>query len=605
MSTTSVPYIFRPRGHDASGQAGRSLPGRDKLFFVPVLGCHRPPTAIPTTNFAHISSRDSPRTVGTRCLSLSRCTTAVCAATMDAATSTTLLYGALLAAAFLYVAAIRRRRGGGEGGLPPGPKGLPLLGSLLSLDPDLHTYFAGLAAQYGPIFSIRLGSKLGIVITSPALAREVLRENDLVFSNRDIPDAARSISYGGGQNIVWNPVGPTWRLLRRVCVREMLSPAGLENVYGLRRREFRATLAHMHAMATAGKPVDVGAQLFLTTMNVITGTLWGGNIGTESERTAVGKEFRELVAEITEMLGAPNVSDFFPALTRFDLQGIRKKSDVLKAQFDDIFGRIIEQRVKTDQAGADTSDDFLEYMLKMEKEGGDGKAAFTMTNVKALLMDMVVGGTETTSNTVEWAMAEMLQNRSILRKVQEELDAVVGIDGVVEESHLPQLHYLQLVVKETLRLHPALPLMVPHCPSEDTTVGGYRVPAGSRVFVNAWAIMRDPTAWKDPAKFIPERFAASHGKGDDGEGGGRKVDFTGSELDYVPFGSGRRICAGIAMAERMTAYSIAMLLQGFDWELPEGAVLDLTEKFGIVMKKATPLVAVPTPRLSSPELYST
>uniref|UniRef100_A0ACD5YAS8 Uncharacterized protein n=1 Tax=Avena sativa TaxID=4498 RepID=A0ACD5YAS8_AVESA len=606
MSTTSVPYIFRPRGH-ASGQAGRPLPGRDKLF-VPVLGCHRPPTAIPTTTLAHISSRDSPRTVGTRCLSLSRCvasTAAVCAATMDAATSTTLLYGALLAAVFLYVAAIRRRRGGGEGGLPPGPKGLPLLGSLLSLDPDLHTYFAGLAARYGPIFSIRLGSKLGIVITSPALAREVLRENDLVFSNRDIPDAARSISYGGGQNIVWNPVGPTWRLLRRVCVREMLSPAGLENVYGLRRREFRATLAHLHARATAGKPVDVGAQLFLTTMNVITGTLWGGNIGTESERTAVGKEFRELVAEITEMLGAPNVSDFFPSLTRFDLQGIRKKSDLLKARFDEIFARIIEQRVKAEQAGDDTSEDFLEYMLKMEKEGGDGKAAFTMTNVKALLMDMVVGGTETTSNTVEWAMAEMLQNRSILRKVQEELDAVVGIDGVVEESHLPQLHYLQLVVKETLRLHPALPLMVPHCPSEDTTVGGYRVPAGSRVFVNAWAIMRDPAAWKDPAKFIPERFAASHGKGGDGEGGGRKVDFTGSELDYVPFGSGRRICAGIAMAERMTAYSIAMLLQGFDWELPEGAVLDLTEKFGIVMKKATPLVAVPTPRLSRPELYST
>ncbi|KAM0869081.1 hypothetical protein ACQ4PT_040914 [Festuca glaucescens] len=119
---------------------------------------------------------------------------------------------------------------------------------------------------------------------------------------------------------------------------------------------------------------------------------------------------------------------------------------------------------------------------------------------------MVVGGTETTSNTVEWAM---LQNRSILHKVQEELDAVVGVDGVVEESHLPQLHYLQLVVEETLRLHPALPLMVPHCPSEDTAVGGYRVPAGNRVFVNAWAIMRGPAVWEDPAKFVPERFAAS------------------------------------------------------------------------------------------------
>uniref|UniRef100_A0A0A9DS96 Uncharacterized protein n=1 Tax=Arundo donax TaxID=35708 RepID=A0A0A9DS96_ARUDO len=514
---------------------------------------------------------------------------------MDTAT-TTLLYGALLAAAFLYLAVLRR----GRGSLPPGPTGLPLVGSLLSLDPELHVYFARLAARYGPIFSIRLGSKLGVVVTSPALAREVLREQDLVFANRDTPDAGRSISYGGGQNIVWNPVGPTWRLLRRICVREMLSPAGLDNVHGLRRREFRATLRHLRG--AAGTPVDVGAQMFLTTMNVITGTLWGGNIGSESERAAVGKEFRQLVAEITAMLGAPNVSDFFPALARFDLQGIRAKSDVLKERFNQMFARIIEQRV---MVGGDpaAAPDFLEYMLKLEKEGGDGKAAFTMTNVKALLMDMVVGGTETTSNTVEWAMAEMMQKPAVLSKVREELDVVVGRDVLVEETHLPQLQYLHAVIKETLRLHPALPLMVPHCPNADATVAGYRVPAGCRVFVNVWAIQRDPAVWKDPLEFIPERFLP--GDGNDAGGEGRKWDFSGSEMEYMPFGSGRRICAGIAMADRMTAYSLAMLLQAFDWELPAGARLDLAERFAIVMKKATPLVAVPTPRLSNPELYST
>ncbi|KAL5221733.1 hypothetical protein ABZP36_026446 [Zizania latifolia] len=516
---------------------------------------------------------------------------------MEMSSSATLFYAALLTAAFLYLAVVRSGRGAG---LPPGPTGLPLVGSLFSLDPDLHTYFAGLTARYGPIFSIRLGSKLGIVISSPALAREVLRDQDLVFANRDTPDAARSIAYGGGQNIVWNPVGPTWRLLRRVCVREMLSSGGLDNAHGLRRREFRATLRHLHDKSST--PVDVGAQMFLTTMNVITGTLWGGNIGSESERTAVGNEFRNLVADITEMLGAPNVSDFFPALAPLDLQGIRRKSDMLKGRFDEIFAMIIQKREKADNADGDgeTASDFLEYMLKMEKEGGDGKASFTVTNVKALLMDMVVGGTDTTSNTVEWAMAEMLQNRRTLRKVQEELDAVVGRDGVVEESHLPQLHYLHLVIKETLRLHPALPLMVPHCPNADATVGGHRVPAGSRVFVNVWAIQRDPAAWKDPLKFIPERFLpANDGSG----GGGHKWDFSGSELDYIPFGSGRRICAGIPMAERMTAYSLAMLLQAFNWEMPAGERLDLAERFGIVMKKATPLVAVPTPRLSNPDLY--
>lgn len=301
----------------------------------------------------------------------------------DTSTTTTLLYASLLAAALLYLLVVIRRSNGG--GLPPGPRGLPLVGSLLSLDPELHVYFARLAARYGPIFSIRLGSKLGIVITSGALAREVLREQDLAFSGRDVPDAARSISYGGGQNIVWNPVGPTWRLLRRVCVREMLSPVGLENVHGLRAREFRATLRHLRDEAGAGSPVDVGAQMFLTTMNVITGTLWGGSVGSNDERAAVGRDFKDLVAEITEMLGAPNVSDFFPKLARFDLQGIRRKSDVLKDRFDHMFARIIHKRVSNTSTNTN-EEDFLEYMLRLEKEGGDGKAAFTMTNVKALLM---------------------------------------------------------------------------------------------------------------------------------------------------------------------------------------------------------------------------
>jgi cytochrome P450 len=266
-----------------------------------------------------------------------------------------------------------------------------------------------------------------------------------------------------------------------------------------------------------------------------------------------------------------------------------------------MFARIIEQRVKAEQAGGEPpAPDFLEYMLKLEKEGGDGKAAFTMTNVKALLMDMVVGGTETTSNTVEWAMAELMHRPQLLAKAREELDAVVGRDAVVEESHLPRLHYLHAVIKETLRLHPALPLMVPHCPDADATVAGYRVPAGTRVFVNVWAIMRDPAVWKDPEEFVPERFLP--GGADGGEG--RKLDFNGSDMEYLPFGSGRRICAGIAMADRMTAYSLAMLLQAFDWELPAGARLDLEERFAIVMKKAMPLVAVPTPRLSRPELYT-
>lgn len=208
---------------------------------------------------------------------------------------------------------------------------------------------------------------------------------------------------------------------------------------------------------------------------------------------------------------------------------------------------------------------------------------------------MVVGGTETTSNTVEWAMAELIQKPEMMKKAQQELEQVVGKDNMVEESHLPKLTYLGAVIKEVLRLHPALPLLVPHCPNSTCTINGYTIPQGSQVFVNVWAIHRDPAIWENPLEFKPERFLGIDGS---------KWDFTGNDFRYFPFGSGRRICAGIPMAERIVGYALASLLHSFDWNLPEGTKLDLSERFGIVLKKATPLVAVPTPKLSHEVLAS-
>ena len=209
---------------------------------------------------------------------------------------------------------------------------------------------------------------------------------------------------------------------------------------------------------------------------------------------------------------------------------------------------------------------------------------------------MVVGGSDTSSNTIEFAMAELMKQPEMMKKAQREVDEVVGKESVVEESHIHRLFYLQAVMKEALRLHPTLPLLVPHSPSRDCTVGAHTVPAGSRVFINVWAIHRDPSVWDDPLRFDPERFL---GDGDKGI-----MDFTGSDFAYFPFGSGRRICAGVAMAERMVLYTLATLLHSFDWDLPAGETLDLSEKFGIVLKKKMPLIAVPTPRLSSPSLYA-
>ena len=147
-------------------------------------------------------------------------------------------------------------------------------------------------------------------------------------------------------------------------------------------------------------------------------------------------------------------------------------------------------------------------------------------------------------------------------------------------------------MKETLRLHPTIPLLVPHRPAETAVVGGYAIPKDTKVFINVWSIQRDPNVWENPTEFRPERFLDN-----------KSCDFTGTDYSFLPFGSGRRICAGVALAERMVLYTLATLLHSFDWKIPEGCVLDLEEKFGIVLKLKTPLVALPVPRLSDSNLY--
>ncbi|CAH9144423.1 unnamed protein product [Cuscuta epithymum] len=505
-------------------------------------------------------------------------------------------HGFLISCALIFLGTLlwisivlkKSRNGKHQPPLPPGPRPLPLLGNLLSLQPELHSYMASMSQVHGPIYTLWLGRKPGIVITSPSIAREVLKDQDSAFANRDVPAAGREATFGG-KDIVWSPHGPEWRMLRKICVREMLSSSALDSVYDLRRREVRNTVKYLYEHA--GRRVNVGEQMFLTVLNVITGMMWGGTMK-GAERESLGSEFRQIVSGIIDLLGLPNVSDFYPGLARYDLQGIRRKMKKLVTKLDKVFERVIDQRLRmgSDEMG---SRDFLQVLLKLKDGEGDERIPFTITHLKALLMDMVTGGTDTTANTSEFAMAEIMKKPDVLRKLHEELDTIVGKDHKVEESHIHQLPYLSAVMKETLRLHPVLPLLVPHSPSKNCIVGGYTVPQGARVFVNVWAIHRDSSVWENPLEFKPERFLDN-----------KAWDYySAKNFDYFPFGSGRRNCAGIASAERMFMYTLASVIHSFDWKLPQGETLELSEKFGIVLKKRVPLVLIPTPRLSHSTLY--
>ncbi|KAJ0098592.1 hypothetical protein Patl1_19944 [Pistacia atlantica] len=468
--------------------------------------------------------------------------------------------------------------------LPPGPRGLPLVGNLLSIEPELHRYFAKLSENYGPIMKLKLGTKLCIVISSPTLARHVLKDHDANFANRDPPAVALPFSFGGA-DILWKSYGHEWRKLRKVFVAELMSKKALDACHTLRRQKVVEMVEEVHGKV--GSPINIGELTFLTALKVIMNMLWGASLPGEN-KSSNGVQIRELVEEIVELLGAPNISDFFPPLARFDLQGLRTKMNKLMHSFDKIFESLIDNQMKAGMVcGEDGNEDngskdFLQFLLELKQQGDE--ASLSLNQIKGLLMDVFVGGTDTTSTTLEWAMAEMLQQSEIMKKACKELEEVVGNENIVEEFHLDKLHYLNAIVKETLRLHPPTPFLIPHNPSVTCTISGYTIPKGSRIILNVWKMQRDSEAWKNPLEFQPDRFQ------NDSENG----YYHGKNFNFLPFGSGRRICAGMPLAEKFLPYLLATLLHSFKWNLPEGTELDLSDKFGLVLKKRKPLLAIPT-----------
>ncbi|XP_030468591.2 flavonoid 3'-monooxygenase CYP75B137-like [Syzygium oleosum] len=512
--------------------------------------------------------------------------------------TTTLLVIAITALSFF---SLFWRRKNGTAPFPPGPRGMPFLGYLPFLGTELHRKFAELAETYGPIYKLWLGSKLYVVVNSPLLAKEIVRDKDTTFANRD-PNIAATIGSYGRRDITFSSQGPYWRNLRKLFIRQMMSNASLDACYGLRRQEVRKALSDLYKKSEV--PVGIGESALLILINVMMAMLWGGTLkGEKSE--AVGAEFRKVVAELMVLAGRPNISDFFPALAWLDLQGVERDMKMVHKWFDDFIQSAIDcategktnelfKQQDGESKGSEQKKDFLQIFLDTEMDLEDKESPMDKNEaLKAIHMDIVVGGTDTTSTTVEWVMAELLQNGNVMNKVVHELTEVVGKDKMVEEHHLPKLKYLHAVIKEAFRLHPVLPLLVPRTPHASCVVGGYTIPKGSNIFLNVGYIQRDPKIWDKPSEFRPERFLEDPSK----------YDLSGNNFTYMPFGSGRRMCDGLALAERILPYVLASLLHSFEWELPPGAQLEFSDKFGLVVKKMKPLVAIPRPRLSTPELY--
>ncbi|KAL0296166.1 UNVERIFIED_CONTAM: Flavonoid 3'-monooxygenase [Sesamum radiatum] len=473
--------------------------------------------------------------------------------------------------------------------LPPGPRGLPILGYLPFLGNNLLHKFGDLADQYGPIYKFYLGNQLCVVINSPSLVKEVVRDQDSIFGNRDSNIATLAATYDGN-DIGFSPLNSQWRAMRQIFVREVLSNNSLQASSDLRKDEVRKAIRDV--FNNVGKPFDFGELSFQTELNVIMNMMWGGVVE-EEEGQRVGEEFREVVIKIVNLMGKPNVADYLPVLAWLDIQGVKKEMEGYMQSMDRIFEYVIAKcRKISGGIKKEGRKDFLQVMLELhEKE--DPEMSISVRQIKAVLVDFVLAGTDTTATTIEWAMAELLNNPKAMENIQNELSVVVGLNNEVEEFHIPKLKYLEAVIKETMRLHPASPLLIPRSPTQTSTVGGYTVPKKSMVFINLPWIQKDPSIWDSPLEFKPERFLHDT----------KKYPFNGNSFNYLPFGSGRRICAGMPLAEKMVMYLLASLLHSFEWNLPDGKTVDMSYTFAGVLRKITPLLVMAMPRLSEPKLY--
>ncbi|KAL7594970.1 hypothetical protein Lser_V15G30502 [Lactuca serriola] len=442
--------------------------------------------------------------------------------------------------------------------------------------------------------SLQLRRKLHVVVNSMDLVKVVTRDLDQTMANRSPPLAALSMSYSGN-DIAWSNSDTHWRNMRKILTTQLISDKNLKACQSFRTYEVRRLVKEVYSKLRT--KININEIAFKTEVNVVTSMLWGCSKLSDdgNDSSAIGDGFREVEFKIVELMIASNISDFLPILSRFDLQGRQREMQKQLEYVDRIFENIIQGRMEANsiknegEAEEDRRKDFVQVLLEL-KEQKDAAISLDIIKIKALLMDIVLAATDTTSTMVEWVMSEILNNPGVMRNIQDELKDVIGMN-IVQESHLPKLKYLDAVIKETFRVHTPVPLLLHRCPDESCTVGGYTIPKGTIVYINVWAIHWDPMNWTDPLEFKPERFLID------------KWDYHGNNFKFLPFGSGRRICPGISLGEKMLMYILASLLHSFDWSLPEDEEFELSDEFGLVTKKRKPLLAIPSKRLSDDSLY--
>ncbi|PIA51522.1 hypothetical protein AQUCO_01100403v1, partial [Aquilegia coerulea] len=422
------------------------------------------------------------------------------------------------------------------------------------LGPLPHRSFRDLSEKYGPLMLLQMGFGPTVIVSSAEIAKQIMTTHDVIFANRPATTASKAFLYGA-KDIAFADYGEYWRQMRKICVVDLLSVKRVQSFSLIRGEGIANMVNKIKQSCLMRKEVNLTELIVSYTTNVI------------SRVALVWKIY------------------MFPSLGWIDfLTGYAQNVKMVAKSMDHFLDEVIEDHLKSRNDNDDTRD-FVDLLIKYQKDATLG-IEITRECIKAVILDMYVGGTDRTNATLEWAMAEIFNHPNVMEKLTKEVRRVVGNKSKVEENDVNQMDYLQCVIKETLRLHRPPTIIVPRIPSKSTTIEGYDIPAQTRVIINTWAIGRDPKIWDKPEEFIPERFID------------KPVDLVGQDFDFIPFGGGRRKCPAILFATTSIGSVLANLLYWFNWELSGDAKetsIDMTEAFGLTSHKKHPLCLIPKP----------
>ncbi|KAF8068471.1 hypothetical protein N665_1149s0008 [Sinapis alba] len=463
--------------------------------------------------------------------------------------------------------------------LPPSPPSLPIIGHLhLLLSSLTHKSLQKLSTKYGPLLCIRIFNVPIILVSSASVAYEIFKAHDVNVSSRGVAAIDESLVFGSS-GIVHAPYGDYWKFMKKFIATKLLRPDSLERSRGIRAEELHRFYSSLLEKARENESVEVSKEA----MKFMNNTLCRMSIGRSfSEENGEAEKVRGLVVESYTLTKKMFLASLLHRpLKKLRIPLFRKEIMSVSDRLDELLERIlVEHKEKLDTNNQDK--DMMDVLLAAYRDE-EAEYKMTMNQIKAFFVELFVGATDTSVQTTQWTMAEIISNPNVLERLREEIDSAVGSSRLIQETDLPNLPYLQAVVKEGLRLHPPGPLLVRKF-QERCEIKGYYVPEKTTLVINAYAVMRDPDSWEDPDEFKPERFLST------------KEEEKEQALKYLPFGGGRRGCPGGNLSQLFVGSVIGVMVQCFEWKIKGGKVNMEEAIEGMNLSMVHPLKCVPVPR---------